>query len=108
MRVVKPIDAHTAIVSIPRYEEFTQIVPRLARQGVRFVEIAGNHDMLITAIAPRDWQYDLKDGKLLFAMPILTQPDRKRVAVNVPVAALDRVLNALDDHTVTLEHLYDY
>jgi hypothetical protein len=108
LRVAKPIDASTAIVVLPRYEAFTQLVPQLARQGVRFVEIAGNDEILVTLIAPRDWAYNLEDGKALFALPIPTQPSRTRVAVQVPVAALDRLLRALDDQDVVLEHIYDY
>lgn len=107
LRIVKPIDARAAIVALPRYEPFTQIVPGLAREGVRFVEIAGNDEILITIIAPQAWEYSLSDGRALFTMPILTQPGRKRVAVQVPVAALDRVLRALSGD-VTLEHIYDY
>jgi hypothetical protein len=108
LRIVKSIDDRAAIVAIPRYEAFTQIIPRLAQQGVRFVEIAGNDVILITVLAPRDWEYTLEDGKLLFAMPILTQPERKRVAVQAPVDSLDRVLRALEDSPATLEHIYDY
>jgi hypothetical protein len=108
LRVAKPIDASAAIVVLPRYEAFTQVVPQLARQGVRFVEIAGNDEILVTLIAPRDWAYNLEDGKALFALPIPTQPSRARVAVQVPVAALDRLLRALDGQDVVLEHIYDY
>jgi hypothetical protein len=108
LRVVKPIDGRAAIVVLPRYEAFTEIVPRVTQQGVHFVEIAGNDDILITVLAPRDWHYDLEDGRVLFTMPILTQPDRQRVAIRVPVQALDRVLAALSDGAATLEHIYDY
>jgi hypothetical protein len=108
MRIVKPIDDRAAIVVLPRYEAFTEVVPGLTRQGVHFVEIAGNDDILITVLAPRDWAYEQEDGKTLFAMPILTQPDRKRVALRVPVQALDRVLAALSDGPAMLEHIYDY
>jgi hypothetical protein len=108
LRIVKPIDDRAAIVVLPRYEAFTEVVPRLTQQGVRFVEIAGNDDILITVLAPNDWHYDLEDGRTLFTMPILTQPDRQRVAVRVPVQALDRVLAALSDGPATLEHIYDY
>src|SRR5262245_10552894 len=108
MRIDKPIDGRAAIVVLPRYEAFSEVVPRLTQQGVHFVEIAGNDDILITVLAPRDWDYDLEDGRAIFTMPILTQPNRQRVAVRVPVQALDRVLAALSDGPATLEHIYDY
>ena len=108
MRAVKRIGDGPPIVALPRYEAFTEIVPRLTQQGAHFVEIAGNDEILITVLAPRDWVYDQEDGKVLFTMPILTQPDRQRIAVRVPVQALDRVLAALSDSPATLEHIYDY
>jgi hypothetical protein len=108
IRIVKAVDDHTAIVALPRYEAFTQLMPRLARQGLRFVEIAGNDEILITALAPRAWGYDLQDGVYLFAMPILTQPDRQRVAIQAPVASLARVLSELESRAITVEHIYDY
>jgi hypothetical protein len=107
-RIVKPIDDNAAIVSLPRYEAFTLLVPELTEQGMRMIEIAGNDEILITVIAPQSWEYDLDDGQFLFAMPILTEPDRRRVAVQVPVNALHRVLSDLDKPMITLEHIYDY
>jgi hypothetical protein len=108
VKVAQAINAQAAFVSIPRYEEFTQTAPRLMRQGVRFVEIAGNDDILITLIAPRSWQYKLRDGAFLFVMPILTQPHQNRVVVSVPVKALPTVLAELEQQGIQLEHLYDY
>lgn len=108
LRVVKALDEQAAIIAVPRYEEFTHIMPRLAQAGVRFVEIAGNDEILVTAIAPADWDYDLPAGELLFAMEILTQPELKRVAVKVPVNALHAILNGLEDSGVKIEHVYDY
>ena len=108
IRVIKPIDDRTAIVAIPRYEAFTKIVPKLTGAGMQFVEIAGNDEILITVIAPQDWNYNLPEGEFLFAMPILTQPPLKRVAINVPVTSLHRVLAALESTGVEIEHVYDY
>lgn len=106
--LVKRINADTAIIAVPRYEPFTQLVPRLAQQGVRFVELAGNDEIMITVIAPAEWTYDLKDGTALFAQPILAQPGTQRIAVNVPVAVLHRALAELASSDARLEHIYDY
>lgn len=110
IRIVQTIDADASIVALPRYEAFSQIVPRLVRQGVQFIEIAGNDEILITVIAPRDWQYESTDGTFLFAMPLPTQPDLKRVAVKAPVRVLHRVLSDLQmqSSTIEIEHIYDY
>lgn len=108
IRIVKTIDDQATIAMMPRYEAFTKTVPRLINQGVQFVEIAGNDEILITIIAPNDWAYNLATGEVLFAMPILTQPTFQRMAVNVPVKSLHTVLTALEGSGVTLEHIYDY
>jgi hypothetical protein len=108
VRVIQPVDGDSTLVAIPRYEAFTQLVPVLVDEGVRFLEIAGNDDLLITVLAPAAWHYDLPDGQFLFAMPILTEPARQRVAITVPVPALHRVLQGLAEQEVALEHLYDY
>lgn len=108
LRLVKTINPQEAIIAVPRYEAFTQIVPKLTRQGVQFVEIAGNDDILITVIAPADWTYNLQAGEFLFALPILSQPQLKRVAVKAPVASLHLILKDLENRGIRLEHLYDY
>lgn len=108
VKLLQDLGNQGAIVEAPRYETFTQLVPRLAAQGVQFVEIAGNDEIMVTLIAPRDWRYDLADGNLLFSMPILTQPNSERLAVNVPVTALQRVLNDLAGREIHFEHVYDY
>ncbi len=108
LRVIKAIDERSAIIALPRYEAFTQIVPELAGQGLHFVELAGNDEILLTIIAPEAWKYNLPQGEFLFAMPILTQPKFKRVAVKAPVSALDAILTDLAGHGVKIEHLYDY
>ena len=108
VRLVQPIDNTAAIAVLPRYEAFTQLLPRLAQEGVEFVEIAGNDEIMITVIAPDDWTNDLGAGDVLLEMPVLSQPGFKRVAVNVPVTALHTVLIALEDDAARLEHVYDY
>lgn len=108
IRIVRQINTQASIVAIPRYEAFTGIVTKLAREGVQFIDIAGNSEILVTAITSRNWEYNLKDGEFLFAMEILTQPDLKRVAVKAPVKSLHRILPSLESDGVKVEHIYDY
>jgi hypothetical protein len=98
----------SSILAIPRYEAFTGIVTKLVREGVQFIDIAGNKEILVTAIAPRNWEYDLQEGQFLFATEILTQSGHKRIAVRAPVKSLHKILTDLETRGVKLEHLYDY
>jgi hypothetical protein len=108
VRVVETLADGTTLISIPRYEAFTQLVPKLSAQGVRFVLIAGNDEIMFTAFAPQDWLCELPVGDYLFELPILTQPGEKRIAMVAPVASLHQVLAELEASGLKLEHLYDY
>ena len=97
-----------AILSLPRYDAFRHSVQRLAEQGVLFKEIAGNDEILMTILVPADWQDDLKVGTILFEKPVLTDPDRKRVALVVPVPSLHQVMIEMANRDLAIEHVYDY
>jgi hypothetical protein len=108
IRKVREVGAQSYIVVIPRYQEFTNTVPKLVRQGVHFVDVAGNDEILLTAIAPMDWTYNLKGGEFLFATAILTHPGFKTMAMRSPVRSLPAVLTQLEDRGIKIEYIYDY
>ena len=108
IHVIADVDTESQIVKMPRYQAFTEIVPALARQGVRFIQIAGNDDILVTVLAPRQWHFHHASGEELFSMDILTQPRLKRVGLRVFVASLHTVIPYLDREGVNIEHVYDY
>lgn len=96
------------LLSLPRYEEFRDVSLRLMNKGVRFIEIAGNDEILVTCIAPVDWKYSLATGKALFERPILTDLSKKRVALSAPVRSLHEILISLTAEDIFIEHIYDY
>jgi hypothetical protein len=108
VRRVRAMSRGSYLIVLPRYEAFTAIVTKLAGEGVRFLDIAGNDEILLTAIAPSDWRYDARSGQLVLSERILTNPDRKRIAVNAPVGSLHVILADLAKRGVKIEHLYDY
>ena len=108
IRRVKDTGPQASIVMIPRYQEFTDIVSHMARQGVRFVQIAGNEQVLLTVVVPTDWANDLPGSELLFSTGLLTEPGLKRVALRSPVSSLHVALNGLADRGLKVEHVYDY
>jgi hypothetical protein len=91
------------IVQMPRYQKFTDAAGQLLRRQARFVEIAGNSQIMVTAVVPRDWNFQLPAGELLFSSEVLTDPQSKRVALRVPVAHLGAIADKL-----AIEHIYDY
>lgn len=108
IRKVKQAGPGAYIVIIPRYQEFTTIAEWLAARDIRLVEIAGNDEILVSAIAPRDWTFNLSAGEESFSSVLATDPQLKRVAISTPVSALHIVLKDLKGHGVKIEHVYDY
>jgi FAD/FMN-containing dehydrogenase len=108
VRMLERLDRRGFLVTMPRYERFTQVAPALAARRVRFVEIAGNREILVTMIAPATWHGAGRPGTLVGEWPILTEPERKRVAVAMPVDRIAHVLPRLARRGVEVEHVYDY
>ena len=78
VREFKTLGPQSYIVSLPPREGFTETVRQLQSKGVRFLSIAGNDDILLTALAP---------NALVDAVPI--RPPRRRTAApdqSVPLA----------------------
>lgn len=106
--LIREIEGERQLVRMTRFEVFTQIVPELTAQGLRFVEIAGNDELLVTLFAAPSENYTLDYGEYLFDLPVLTEPEMTRVAVKVKVRELHLFLAALEGTGFTLEHIYDY
>ena len=96
-------------MSLPRYVEFGSAVQELVKQGVRFREIAGNQEILLTALAPRDLELDhALAERVVLAQPILTDATHQRIAATLPVTELHQLLPAMEQSGIQFEHLYDY
>jgi hypothetical protein len=108
IRKIKTVAARSHVVALPRHDAFTQVVIGLARQGVRFRELAANDEILVTAIAPAAWDNRLVAGTLLFGEPLLTNPAAKRIAVRAPVASLHGILADLTSRGATVERLHEH
>lgn len=108
VKLIERINQDYDIIVLPRYEAFTEIVPSLISQGVKFTEIAGNDEILISVIAHKDWQFNSNTANAFFSMPVLVGLDFKRMAINVSIEKLHFVLTYLENENVKLEHIYDY
>ena len=88
-------------IETPRYQTFTELAITLAGQGANFVEIAGNDDILYTAITQTD-----ADLGALHRFARQGNPGFRHLML-VKVAALADVLRK-GDATVQIEHIHDY
>jgi len=108
IRKVKTLGPRSYIVALPRYAAFTPVVMALVKQGVKFHDLAGNNEILLTAIAPRDLNLHPPSGGIVLSEEILTNPATKRIGVRVPVRTLHVILADLPTRGASVEHLYDY
>jgi hypothetical protein len=107
IRKVTEVGPRSFVVSIPRYQEFTELAVKLAKDDVHFVQIAGNGEIMITAIIQR-WNQETPEERVLFFEPFLTGPGVKRVALECRVRDLHLVLTDLAARGIPIEHVYDY
>jgi hypothetical protein len=108
LELIKEIDDNRQLIRMTRFERFTQLVPGLTDSGIRFIEIAGNEEILATVFAPPSEEFSFAHGEYLFNLPILTDPELTRVAVRVRLEDLRQFLDELENSPKRLEHLYDY
>jgi hypothetical protein len=108
VREFKPLGPHSYIVSLPPREGFTEVVQLLQTKGVRFLSIAGNDDILLTALAPRALADLVPSDRRVATLPLLTDPLRTRLALRVRITALADVLAWLASRGASVEAIYDY
>ena len=80
----------------------------LHSRAVKFVSIAGNDDILVTAIVPAKETPQTKPGRVLTSLPVLTSPDRTRLTLTVPVSSLADVMTTILSNGGQIERIYDY
>ncbi len=88
-------------IETPRYRRLTGVVAQLARDGVDFVEMAGNDDIMITALSPHQYPAALHS----FARQ--GYGDRRHL-IALKVSDLGARLRGLAAEGLTLEHIHDY
>jgi hypothetical protein len=108
VKQVQQVSRSSYIVTLPRYEGFTRTALALTERGVRFLDVAGNDEILVTALTRRGASQEVPDGRLVGVGPVLTDPTMQRVAVSVPVSSLGGVAAYFAREHAVIEHLYDY
>jgi hypothetical protein len=108
LKVLQILPDGRTLITVPRYEAFMVYAQALAAKGLNFEEIAGNRTfILVSLLTKRDWTAPL-DLPVLFVQPILTRPDRQRVALMVPVNRLAMQLRQWQTAGPQVEHIFDY
>lgn len=103
----KDFGAEGAVFVTQRYQVFSDMIPRLIEKGLRFREIGGNDEILVTVLTGPS--ITLPEGvRPLFDYALPAQPDTRRAGLIVPVRSLHSAIPALLAGGARLEHVYDY
>ena len=108
---IKPIRALTPqwqLVQAPRYKDLTEVLQGLLDKGYGLAEIAGNHDIMITVIAPDAAKLDVKDTMELFSLELDARPGFRRAGLKARIDRLVDINRDLKARGAVIEHFYDY
>jgi len=108
---IKPIRTLTSqwqLVQAPRYKALSEILQSLLDQGFGLAEIAGNHDILITVIAPDAAKLSIKDTAELFSLELDAKPGFRRAGLKARIDRLVDISRDLKSRGAVIEHFYDY
>lgn len=101
VRLIAETDAG-AEIETPRYRELTGILATWAAEGAEFVDMAGNDQIMFTALSDAPTQ-----PGALASLPRQGYGDTRHLFL-VPVRDLATALRTLDARGLRLEHIHDY
>jgi hypothetical protein len=97
-----------ALLSLPRYQPFTDHAIALSKRGADFDEIAGNRGtILVSLVVPTSRELDPR-APILIRQPVATRPGYERRVLQVPVPDLAATLRAHVGAGDAIEHVFDY
>jgi hypothetical protein len=103
--------ARGVLVETARYAAFDAFLRELGQQpNASLLEVAGNHHILVTVIAPEGAIAGLAaaDGVAIFQLPIQSLPGSRRIGIDVPVRSLVQNVKNFEAAGYRFEHVYDY
>jgi FAD/FMN-containing dehydrogenase len=107
VRVINESDTYQ-LVGVPRYDKFRDLALSLVGRSTRFVEIAGNRKIFLTAIASVSTPAQLESGEVSGESLVPSDPSLRRWLITCPVGALTEVLAQLKAKSALVEHIFDY
>jgi len=120
-QIVSTVGPGSFIVTLPRGDAFTRSLLGLIGGGVRILDVAGNDEIALTAVArqpsavaqsamaPATTSEAVPPvGSLLADDPLLTDPSARRLTLRTPLAKLAEMTAWLQGRGAVLEQFYDY
>jgi hypothetical protein len=103
--------ARGVLVETARYAQFDAFVRELGlHPGASLLEVAGNHRILVSIVAPESADHKLAaaKGEVIFQLPIQSLPGARRVGIDTPIRSLVEDVKGFDAAGYRFEHAYDY
>jgi FAD/FMN-containing dehydrogenase len=95
------------LLAVPRWGLFTKTLSELVQQGFEFQDISGNTRIVLSYIGSGKLD-TLRDAKLLFASPLVSNKQQERVYIYSAVNNLKNAMQEMQMKGFSLEHIYDY
>lgn len=108
IKPVRQLTPQWQLVQTPRYKDLTEIIRGLLDQGIALAEIAGNHEILVTVIAPKAAALEVKDTAELFSLDLDAKPGFRRAGLKARIDKLVEINRDLRVKGASIEHFYDY
>ena len=96
------------LISLPRWGDFTKIIPVLAEQGFDFIDISGNQRIAVSMLSPTGSNINYHYASKLFSSKFVTNKNIERDVYWVGVRNLQALLVDGKNNNQTIEHIYDY
>lgn len=96
------------LVSLPRWQGFTETLPALTAAGYSVEDISGNPMIAASIIVPSNAVDKLPTGSYWFTSRIVSDTNHTRIVMPVAVKTLHTFLAELPASNAKLEHLYDF
>ena len=110
IETVARLDSAHVLLAVPRYDAFRDVMLKLSRSArpPHISEVAGNENIVLTGVAQTSWTIVDARAEVIYALPLPTDPTRKRVVIRLRVADLLPALGTLRGKGLTVDHIYDY
>jgi hypothetical protein len=108
IKKIRALTPQWQLVQTPRYKDLTEIIQGLLDRGSGIAEIAGNHEILITVIAPKAAALDVRDTAELFSLDLDARPGFRRAGLRARIDRLIDISRDLKARGASIEHFYDY
>lgn len=108
IEILKSFDDGTAVIQMPRWGGFTELVPKMALEGVEFLEVSGNRNLVLTAVGETSFPEKISQARLIFNSLVTFPKNHIRRVYLVRMDDLNEVLEQIKNTGYRLEHLYDY